>query len=679
MTPAEPRRPGATSTRTRLARSADPSIAIPRFSLEHMDPSAVPSQDFYRYAAGRWIDTHPVPEDKTRWSAFDELRERNFLLLHGLLDEAAKHRQDPGNPAQRQVGTFFTAALDTNRRATLGIRPILEDLATIEAVRTVEGFIEVVAQFHREGISAVFSSGVAPDEKKSSVYALYLGQGGLSLPDRDYYLQDRFSALRRAYRLHVQRALVLAGMRPAGARRSAQSVLTIEAALARTCRSRVDLRDPDKNYHPVTVQAIARRHPRLRWEEYLRLRGARKVRGVILGQPEFFDRVDRLLRTTPLSAWKAYLTWHLVHDSAPHLHPRLEREDFDFFRRRLLGQQEPEPGWKQAANLIDQSIGEALGRLYVRRYFPPETRARILDLVKDVHTVFRDRLERVPWMTARTRRRAVAKFDRFATRIGHPSRFRDYSRVRISATDHLGNVRRARAFELDRDIARIGAKVDREEWHMTPPTVNAHFLPTQNEIFFPARNPAATVLRPDDGRRGQLRGDRRGHRSRDHARVRRPGAKVRSGRQPARLVDLRRRGGVPREGAAHHRPGTPASSPCPVSRSTGSSPRARTSPTWAASAWRSRRFRVASPTGRTKNETIGGFTPAQRFFLSYGQIWRGNAREEELRRRLTVDSHSPGRFRVNGVLANLPEFWRAFDIPEGTPMRQDPVRQVAIW
>ncbi len=678
MTPAEPRRPGATSTRTRLARSADPSIAIPRFSLEHMDPSAVPSQDFYRYAAGRWIDTHPVPEDKTRWSAFDELRERNFLLLHGLLDEAAKHRQDPGNPAQRQVGTFFTAALDTNRRATLGIRPILEDLATIEAVRTVEGFIEVVAQFHREGISAVFSSGVAPDEKKSSVYALYLGQGGLSLPDRDYYLQDRFSALRRAYRLHVQRALVLAGMRPAGARRSAQSVLTIETALARTCRSRVDLRDPDKNYHPVTVQAIARRHPRLRWEEYLRLRGARKVRGVILGQPEFFDRVDRLLRTTPLSAWKAYLTWHLVHDSAPHLHPRLEREDFDFFRRRLLGQQEPEPGWKQAANLIDQSIGEALGRLYVRRYFPPETRARILDLVKDVHTVFRDRLERVPWMTARTRRRAVAKFDRFATRIGHPSRFRDYSRVRISATDHLGNVRRARAFELDRDIARIGAKVDREEWHMTPPTVNAHFLPTQNEIFFPAGILQPPFFDPtmDDavnfGGIAVVIGHEITHGYDDQGRKFDQDGNLRDWWTSADAEEFRERAQriIDQYSRFEPLPGVTLNGELTAGENIADLG-------GVSLAFEALSRRLAD--GRTKNETIGGFTPAQRFFLSYGQIWRGNAREEELRRRLTVDSHSPGRFRVNGVLANLPEFWRAFDIPEGTPMRQDPVRQVAIW
>jgi putative endopeptidase len=643
-----------------------------------MDPSADPRRDFFRYASGGWVDSHPIPADKTRWSGFDELRERNLGLLREILEDAARTRRSTSDPARRQVGTLYAASMDDAVRRRDGLRPIATDQRRIDRLRSAEALIPLLASLHGRGIPGAFSADVAPDERRSTVYALYLGQGGLSLPDRDYYLLDRFSGLRAHYRRHIQRLRSLAGERSGPAQRSARTVLEIETALATASRSRVDLRDPDKNYHRFTIKELDRKYPRLRWREYLRHRGVRDVPSVVVGQPEFFQALDDLLASIPLPNWKTYLGWQLLHDSAPHLGPRLEREDFDFFHKRLLGQEKPEPLWKRSANRVDGALGEALGRLYVERHFPPEVRARMLELVHDIHEVFRARLERIPWMTPTTRRRAVAKFDRFTTRIGHPERYRDYGRVRLSAKDPLGNLRRAWAFEIDRNIARIGAAVDREEWRMTPPTVNAHFVPTQNEIFFPAGILQPPFFDPsmDDpinfggiavviGHEITHGYDDQGRKFDEEGNLKDwwTSADAREFRQRAqRIIDqysrFRPLAGVPLNGALTA--GENIADLGGVSL-----------------AFEALTKRLAD--GRTPHQTIDGFTPEQRFFLSFGQIWRGSMRDEEMRRRVSTDPHSPGEYRVNGTLANLPEFWKAFDVPPGAPMRQSPSRQVVIW
>jgi putative endopeptidase len=672
------RRPRRHATGSAPPRApAGPPDEVPRFSVEHMDRSTGPSEDFYRFAAGRWVDTHPVPADKSRWSGFDELRERNFQLLRGLLERASDSPRGAADASRRKVGDFFAAATDLPLRAKRGARPIARDLGSIGSAPSLGPLLGVLARFHRVGVPGLFATEVAPDEKNSSVYAFYLGQGGLSLPDRDYYLLDRFSELRAAYRLHVGTALALLGER-SRAPRSAEAVLAIETALAQAGRSRVDLRDANKNYNRFTVEEIAERQPRLRWKEYLRRRGIRRVPYVVVGQPEFFDAVDGLLGSTSLRDWKAYLRWHLLHNSAPHLDPRFDDEDFEFFHRRLLGQQEPEPTWKRAATLVDSSLGEALGRLYVQRYFPTESRARMLDLVQDVRGVFRARLERVPWMTAETRTRALAKFDRFATRVGHPRRYRDYTKVRVSRRDHLGNLRRARAFEVERGVARIGSKVDRDEWQMTPPTVNAQFHPTKNEIFFPAGILQPPFFDPamDDavnfGGIAVVIGHEITHGYDDQGRKYDADGNLNDWWTAADAREFQER--AQRIVAQYSRfqplPGLPLNGELTMGENIADLG-------GVSIAYEALTRRLED--GRTPDVIIDGFTPQQRFFLSYGQIWRGNVRDEEMRRRIATDPHSPGRFRVNGVLANLSEFWKAFDVPEGSPMRQDEGRRVSIW
>ncbi len=651
---------------------------IPRFSLDHLDRSADPRADFFRYANGRWLDGHPVPADKTRWSAFDQLAERNFHLVRTLLEDASRtRRRGAGNP-ERKVGDFFAATLDLERRERLGMRPVQRDLDRTASVRSVRDLPTLWARMHQAGIPSPFRSGVAPDERASSKYALYIFQGGLALPDRDYYLTSRFAGIRRAYLRHLARTFEQSGDSKPRASDRARRTLSVETRLAKASRSRVELRDAVKNYNRFTLPELSHRYPRLQWERYLTARGAKGPRYVVIGQPEFFDAVERSLGSIPLSDWKTYLQWHLLHDSAAQLGADLEAEDFDFFHRRLLGQREPEPAWKRAAQLVDRSLGEALGRLYVERYFPTESLARVTGLVEDVQAVFRERLARIPWMSESTRTAAIEKFERFTAKIGRPRRFRTYGKVRVDRGDHFGNFRRARSRENERDVARIGRAVDRTEWQMTPPTVNAQFDPTRNEILFPAgilQPPFFDTVMDDPVNLGGIAvviGHEITHGYDDQGRRYDAEGNLNDWWSPADAKEFQSRAQriVEQYGGFEPLPGVRLNGELTMGENIADLG-------GVSLAFEALQRRLSD--GRTPRSTIDGFTPEQRFFLSYGQIWRGTIREEELKRRLVIDPHAPGRFRVNGVLANLPEFWKAFEVPEGAPMRQAEERRVEIW
>lgn len=678
------------ATRTSAARSASsatgtsppapdlPANRVPRFSTSYMDRAADPSNDFYRFANGLWLDRNPVPADKSRWSAFDELFERNLQQVRGILEEASSARRGPRPSPRVQVGDFFASAMDPARREKLLFRPIELEDQRIRAISSTRTLIATLADLHRVGLPGMFRTVVAPDEKNSSVYALYLLQGGLSLPDRDYYLQNEFKSVRESYLGHVARSFELWGAPRVRAAHCSEIVLRIETELAKVSRTRTELRDAEKNYHRFAAEEIVRRTPALRWKEYLSARGAGGAPYVVVGQPEFFDGVDRLLRGRPLTEWKIYLRWQLLHSSAPYLHAAVDAEDFDFFHRRLLGQEQPEPSWKRAAMVIDDALGEALGRIYVRRHFPPAARARMIELVNDLREVFRQRLERVPWMTEETRRRARVKFDRFTAKIGHPERFRDYSRIRISRRDYVGNIRRSTAFEIQRMIVRVGSAVNRSEWQMTPPTVNAYFEPTLNEIVFPAGILQPPFFDPtmDDavnyGGIGVVIGHEITHGYDDQGRKYDAEGNMRDWWEAADSTEFQRRAQriIDQYTEFEALPGAHVNGELTAGENI-----ADLGGVGIAFEALQRRIRD----GRTPDRKVEGWTPAQRFFLSYAQIWRSNVREAELRRRLTIDPHSPGRFRAIGPVSNLPEFWAAFSVAEGAPMRRPDERRVAIW
>ncbi len=658
-----------------LAKAADTVAPAPRFSVDNMDKSVDPSADFYRYAAGSWIRRNPVPADKSRWSGFEELQERNWQLIHALLDDAANGKET--RREVRQVGAFFRSSMDTNRLEALGFRPLDADLKRIAAIRSPDALFRLLGDLHERGIGGMFGGSVVPDAKNSSVYQLKLGQGGLGLPDRDYYLSDGFAKQREAYKEHVAKMLVLLGDPAAVANASAATILELETDLARASKSRVDLRDPDANYNKLPLAELERRMPAIRWKSYLAASHVDGVANINIGQTNFFASLDRMVSARPLADWRTYLRWHLVHSASPFLHAAAESESFAFYGTVLRGQPQQEPRWQRAAKTIDGGIGEALGGLYVEKHFPPTARARMAEMVANLKAVFRDRLDKLEWMSPETRKKAAVKFDRFTQKIGHPDKFREYA-FRIAPDDLLGNVQRAAAAESRREAARVGKPVDRSEWHMTPQTVNAYFNPLQNEIVFPAGilQPPFFDLDLDDavnyGAIGVVIGHEITHGYDDQGRKYDANGNLNdwwtagdAGEFQTRAQKL-----VTQYGAYEPLPGKHVNGQLTLGENIADL--GGTSIAYEA-------LERALAKDPSKRREIDGFTPEQRFFLSLAQLWRTNWREAELQRRLTVDPHSPGQYRAIGPHVNLDEFYRAFGIKAGAPMYREENARARIW
>ncbi|MCI4355812.1 MAG: M13 family metallopeptidase [Thermoplasmata archaeon] len=657
---------------------ADGEPRIPRFSIENMDRSAEPARDFYRYAAGGWLDRNPVPSDKVRWGAFDELIQWNFHLLRGILEESAAVGSNDDATPRGKVGRFFASAMDQARIDRLGFSPIQAELDAIKALATPTDVVRAIAELHRLDIEPGFGSYVIADKRNSSVYAFYVMQGGLSLPDREYYLNDEFAAIRTEYAAHIARSLEQLGAANDVATKQAKVVLEMETALATASRPRADLRDEDRNYNRLTPTELGQLGAASHWDAYLVARGLPNLAYLVVGQPEFFSAFDALVSGRSIADWKTYLRWHVLHAYARFLHRAAENEHFEFFERRLRGQQTQEPRWKRSALVIDGLLGEALGQIYVEKYFPNDARARANELIDDLRAVFRDRLAALPWMSAETRAKALEKFARFSVKIGHPDRFRDYSSVEIRLDDYLGNVRRALFFEVNRRVARVGGPVDRTEWEMTPPTVNAYFNPTQNEIVFPAGilQPPFFDATADDavnyGGIGAVIGHEITHGYDDQGRKYDVEGNLRDWWTEADAKEFDRRASVVIE--AYNRfealPGIFVNGELTLGENIADLG-------GLSIAFEALQRRLAREPARRR--TIDGLTPEQRLFLAWAQVWRQNSRDEETRRRIAIDPHSPGRFRAAGAAANHPAFGPAFGVPEGSPTFPSAAHRATVW
>jgi len=645
--------------------------------MENLDRSVDPAADFYHFAAGTWLKNNPVPSDKSRWSGFEELQERNWRLIHDILDESMVAKA-PAHSPTREVGDFFASAMDTNRIERLGFKPIARDLKRIDGVKNTKELFELAADFHQRGIPAFFGAGVSPDAKNSSVYAAHVSQGGLGLPDRDYYLKNDFAKQRDDYHEHMKKMFMLLGEDHQAASAHAALVLDLETGLARASRTRVELRDPNANYNKFAVAAFAATNSATAWRSYLDASGLDRIDQLIVGQPEFFAALDNAIKGRSLHEWKVYLRWHLLRSTAPYLHRAAEEESFNFYGTKLRGQPEQEPRWQRAAHVIDGSIGEALGQLYVARHFPPAARARMNELIGNLRAVFHDHLAKLEWMSEPTRLKALAKFDRFTQKIGHPDKFRDYSKVAIRRDDYLGNVQRAALFESHRETARVGKPVDRSEWHMTPQTVNAYFNPLQNEIVFPAGilQPPFFDVEADDainyGAIGVVIGHEITHGYDDKGREFDADGNLNDWwtEKDAKEFEARAQKVVDQYAGYEALPGLHVNGKLTLGENIADLGGA----TIAYEA-----LQRALAKDPSKRKTIDGFTPEQRFFLSLAQLWRTNWRDAELRRRITVDPHSPGQFRAIGAHVNLQEFYHAFGIKEGAPMWRPPAQRAKIW
>jgi len=660
------------------SRAAEPARPVPpRFSAAYIDRSVDPRADFARYAFGAWQKANPVPPDKARWGSFNELEQYNLLALQGILEGAAARAAKPGSVEQK-VGDFFKSAMDTAAVGAAGLKPVEADLARVAAIASTPELARSLATLHDRGIDGFFRVFVRADQKNSEINALYAYQGGMSLPSKAYYFDEPFEKFRAAFVEHVAKMLALAGDSPESAAAGARTVFEVEKALAADAKAPAELRDALANYNKMPTAGLAGKLPVFPLARYLADRGIAGPAAdyIVVGQPRFFEGLQRQLSERPLADWKVYLRYHVLRAAAPYLAAPFEAEHFRFYGTVLRGTPEMEPRWQRAARTIDGTIGEALGQLYVERYYPPEAKARMDEMIRNITAVMRDRLQKLEWMTELTRRKALAKFDRFVAKIGYPAKWRDYSSVAIRPDAFLANVRAATEFEVKRRLSQLGQPVDKAEWRMTPPTVNAYFDPTANNINFPAG-----ILQPpffdfslDDavnyGGIGAVIGHEITHGFDDQGRHYDADGNLADWWTPedAAQFQARAKKVVEQFSGYEPLPGVKVNGELTLGENIADLG-------GASLAFEALQRSLA---GKEK-KLIDGLRPEQRFFLSWAQVWRTNIRENELRQRIAVDPHSPGMIRAIGPLVNLQPFYDAFGIKEGDPMWRRPEDRAKIW
>ena len=636
------------------------------FDVKAMDPSADPCTDFYQYACGSWMKNNPVPADQSRWGRFTELEERNRETLRQILEEAAQPAVQRDSLTQK-IGDYYAACMDTAGIDARGIAPLQSELERIRNLKDKSELAAQIAHLHRNGMPALFDFGSGQDFKNSKQVIAQADQGGLGLPDRDYYLKDDAKSveLRQQYQAHVQRMLELAGQNPEQAKASAATVMKLETELARASLDRVSRRDPEKVYHKMSKGELEMLAPEFRWNQYFTDSGAPAFQSINVAWPDFFKVVNSTISDASLDDWKTYLTWHVLHSQAPLLPTAFVEENFNFFGKTLTGAQELRPRWKRCVDFTDNQLGEALGRKFVERTFGAEGKQRTLKMVDALEKAMGQNIQQLTWMTPATKQQALAKLKAITNKIGYPNKWRDYSSVLIKRDDAVGNSMRADQFEFQRELNKIGKPVDREEWGMTPPTVNAYYDPLLNNINFPAG-----ILQPpffdnhsDDttnfGAIGVVIGHELTHGFDDEGRQFDAKGNLRDWWTPADAKAFAERTACIANQYSNFSPvpGVQLNGKLTLGENTADNGGVRIAS-----------MALANTIGNTDQKKVDGFTTQQRFFLAFAQVWCENQREEALRLRAQTDPHSPGRFRVIGVVQNMPEFQKAFSCKAGQPM-----------
>ena len=654
------------------AQTPVPSAApkpIPSLDLNAIDKSIDPCVDFYKYACGNWMKNNPVPPDKARWGRFDELYDNNVYILRDLLVQA----QAPGqhSATEKLVGDFYTSCMDEATLESKGTAPLKPQLAQVENIKTRADLIKQVAYMHRNGTPALFAFYSQPDMHDSLQTIAYLDQGGLSLPDRDYYIKDDAKSVetRQKYREHVQRMFELAGDKPDVAAAEATTVLAIETNLAQASMDRTERRDPKNRDHKMSVTEIATAAPNFDLAAYLASNGSPKFSSLNVGNPEFFKQVNTQLGTVSLADWKTYLRWKIINDNAELLTKAFFDEDFAFNGKYMSGKQQPEPRWKRCVKATDQNLGMALGQLYVDKTFGPEGKERTLKMVKAIEKAMQQDISELTWMSETTKKQAYEKLNAIVNNIGYPDKWRDYSSVTITADDYAGNVQRASAFEVKRQYNKIDKPTDRKDWTMTPPTVNAYYRPPMNDTNFPAGilQPPFYATSMDDavnyGAIGVVIGHELTHGFDDQGRKFDAQGNFRDWWTPedgkqfeerAGCIDKEYSGFVAVKDAQGE---VKLKGKLTLGENTADNGGLKLA-----------YMALSDILKNASAQSINGYTPQQRFFLAYSQVWCQNVTDQEARKRALTDPHSPGQWRVNGAVQNSAAFQQAFGCKEGQPM-----------
>ena len=680
---------GTLSAQAPLTASDNNAAPAPPPAIKSFDPSAIdtsvdPCTDFYHYACGNWIKDNPIPSDQVRWArSFSLLQERNRYLLWQELDSAAK---DPKTPLEKQYGNFYAACMNTDVVDQKGLSPLEPAFHQIAELDNPQKVATVMSDLEAEGAPApLFRFGVGQDEKDSSKQIAQISQGGLSLPDRDYYLVDnpRFQQIRKEYIDHVTKMFTLAGDSADTAAREAAAVMEIETALAKASTSRTEMRQPENRYHIYTVADFQKLAPDFNFSTYFTDVKIGHFDSLNVATPNFFKALNGLIASEPIDAWKAYFRWHVIHGLAMDLPKAFFDENFAFFNKTLAGQKEPQPRWKQCTALTDRALGEAVGQDWVKENFPPAAKASMDRLVAALEKALGDDIKTLPWMSDSTKKAAEEKLAMIRNKIGYPEKWRNYSGLKVERNDLVGNVERSNVFEMDWNLDHLGKPVDEKEWGMTPPTVNAYYDPSMNDINFPAGilQPPFFDFKVDPavnfGGIGVVIGHEMTHGFDDQ------GSKYdgKGNLREWQTAEDRKAFTERTDCVANEYSGFTAA---PAHDNVGEQ-KLNGKLTLGENTADNGGLRIAymalldtlASQGKTIHEKIDSYTEAQRYFLGFAQVWCQNQTEQSARQSALVDPHSPGQWRVNGSVQNFDEFGKAFGCKKGQPM--DPEKSCRVW
>ncbi len=644
------------------------SKEIPGFDLTAIDKSIDPCVNFYQYACGNWIRTNAIPADKSRWGRFDQLQEHNYYVMRDILDSA---QSKPNSAIEKKVGDYYAACMNEEVIEKAGAAPIQPEMKRIAAISNRQQLIAQVAGMHSDGLPALFAFYSQPDMHDANQTIAYIDQGGITLPDRDYYIKDdaKSKETREKYQQHVQKMFELAGDSPDVAAQEAKTVLAVETGLAQASMDRTERRDPKKRDHLMKAADAESLAPNFDLAQYFAQNGSPKFTTLNVGNPDFFKQVSDQLNSVPLADWKTYLRWRTINDYAPTLSKAFVDEDFEFNGRYLSGQKEMEPRWERCVRATNSGVGMALGQLYVDRVFGPEGKERTMKMVKAIETAMHQDIQQLDWMSDTTKQQAYTKLNTIVNNIGYPDQWRDYSSVVVARDDYAGNARRAAAFETHRIYQKIDKPTDRKDWSMTPPTVNAYYRPPMNDINFPAG-----ILQPpfyskpmddavnyggigvvighelthgfdDQGRKYDAEGNFKDWWTAQDAKEFEQRATCTADEYSSFVAVKDDKGEVKLNGRLTLGENTADNGGLKIAY-----------------------MALTEIMGNTPVKPIDGYTPQQRYFLAYGQIWCQNVTDQEARKRALTDPHSPGEWRVNGAVQNSAAFQQAFGCKAGQPM-----------
>jgi putative endopeptidase len=643
--------------------------------LNNVDSTARPGDNFFRFVNGKWIDKTEIPSDKPSYGVGYQLYEKAQENVKQIIEDAASSNPAKGTDEQK-VGDLFASYLDMDKRNALGAEPLKEEFARIDAINDLKALSTYFGYGVKYGYDNPFALFIESDLKKPEVYALYIFQGGLGLPEREYYLDNKaeYKDIRQAYVAHITKMMELAGL--TGGEKEAKDVLALETKIAGNHIPKEETRDMNKMYNMRTVDSVDNAMKNVDWKALLQEVGMPNVEKIVVGQPTFIAGIDKLIGAASLDTWKTYLKWQVTHANAGRLNADLDKENFSFYGTKLNGTPKQPEQWRRAVNTVNNNLGEVVGKIYVGKHFPPEAKERMLELVGNLTAAYEVSIKELDWMSAETKMAALDKLSKFTSKIGYPDKWKDYSALQINRDDLYGNLRRSTLVEHERQLAKFDKPVDKSEWLMTPQTINAYYNPPQNEIAFPAAILQAPYFNMDAddavnyGAIGGVIGHEIGHGFDDQGSAFDGNGVLRDWWTDSDKTEFKKRTSalVEQYNSFEVFDDLNVNGEYTLGENIGDL------------GGLSIALKAYKMSLNGKEEPMfDGLTGTQRVFLGWAQAWRGKSREEALRVQVGTDPHSPGKFRVNGVVRNIPEFYDAFDIKPGDSLYLEPEKRVKIW